>query len=47
MTSGHTLGIDLGAYLHAWKANALGKLHTKYEVGTLNGFGNITSILKT
>ena len=38
MTSGPTLRIDLGAWLHIWKANALWQVHTKYKAGTLNGF---------
>ena len=40
MTSGPTLVTDQGAWLHVWKANTLGKLHTKYEAGSVNGFGN-------
>ena len=41
MTSGPTLGKELGTWLHLWKASALGKVYTKYKADTLNGFGNL------
>ena len=41
MTSRPTLGKSPGTCLQLRKANTLGKVHLKYEAGTLNGFENI------